>query len=238
MLESTARADSFTDFVRDVEPRLRHSLIPVVGLDAATDATAAALAYGWEHWDRLRVMDNPAGYLYRVARTKARRATHRSSALPAVSMARLPDVEPGLPAALAYAVLGIAGSYGVNARPLDDDLTTFAVRRQPADAIREISADEEVAPGLTAIQTYRMSGYGALPASNPLRVVLLVGSDDQYTATNDERTEAFAEALGTHGIDVEIVIVPDADHADVIRPRTDGGQATLVVIGDLPDDTP
>ena len=54
MLEDRAKVDSFTRFVREVEPRLRHSLIPSVGLDAATEATAEALEYGWEHWDRGR----------------------------------------------------------------------------------------------------------------------------------------------------------------------------------------
>ena len=96
MLEDRAKADSFTSFVRDVEPRLRHSLIPSLGLDAATEATAEALAYGWEHWDRLRHMDNPAGYLYRVARTKARQTPNRMALLPAVSVSHLPHVEPGL----------------------------------------------------------------------------------------------------------------------------------------------
>ncbi len=100
MLEDTTKADSFTSFVRDVEPRLRHSLIPSVGLDAATEATAEALAYGWEHWDRLRHMDNPAGYLYRVARTKARQTSKRKPVLPGVSVSHLPHVEPGLPRAL------------------------------------------------------------------------------------------------------------------------------------------
>jgi predicted RNA polymerase sigma factor len=77
MIEDRAKVDTFTSFVRDVEERLRHSLIPSVGLDAATEATAEALAYGWENWDRLRHMDNPAGYLYRVARTKARPVRNR-----------------------------------------------------------------------------------------------------------------------------------------------------------------
>ena len=100
MLEETAKVDSFTSFVRDVEPRLRHSLIPSVGLDAATEATAEALAYGWEHWDRLQHMDNPAGYLYRVARSKARKASKNTPLLPGVSVSHLPHVEPGLPRAL------------------------------------------------------------------------------------------------------------------------------------------
>ena len=100
MLEDRAKVDSFTSFVIEVEARLRHSLIPSVGLDAATEATAEALAYGWEHWDRLRHMDNPAGYLYRVARTKAQPVRNRIPVLPGVSVTRLPHVEPGLPKAL------------------------------------------------------------------------------------------------------------------------------------------
>jgi RNA polymerase sigma-70 factor (ECF subfamily) len=44
-------------------------------------------------------MANPAGYAYRVARSRAR--PRRVPQLPPVDDARLPDVEPGLPAALA-----------------------------------------------------------------------------------------------------------------------------------------
>jgi DNA-directed RNA polymerase specialized sigma24 family protein len=100
MLEDSTKVDTFTIFVKEVEARLRHALIPSVGLDAATEATAEALAYGWEHWDRLRHMDNPAGYLYRVARTKARPIERPMTVLPGVSVTRLPHVEPGLPKAL------------------------------------------------------------------------------------------------------------------------------------------
>jgi len=46
-------------------------------------------------------MENPAGYVYGVARNKARRANDdRPIGFPAVSQ-RLPDVEPGLPNAVA-----------------------------------------------------------------------------------------------------------------------------------------
>ena len=100
MPEETTKVDSFTIFVREVEARLRHALIPSVGLDAATEVTAEALAYAWEHWDRLRHMDNPAGYLYRVAQTKARSERDRGRVFPDVSVSRLPHVEPGLPEAL------------------------------------------------------------------------------------------------------------------------------------------
>ena len=45
-------------------------------------------------------MRNRAGYVYRVARSRAR-PRRTPPALPPVDAARLPDVEPGLPAALA-----------------------------------------------------------------------------------------------------------------------------------------
>ncbi len=89
---------SFTDFVREAEPRLRHALTAAYGQDRGREAVAEALAYGWQHWDRLSEMDNPAGYLYRVARSKAR--PKRRPLFSPVPMDRLPHVEPGLPAAL------------------------------------------------------------------------------------------------------------------------------------------
>jgi RNA polymerase sigma-70 factor (ECF subfamily) len=93
--------DSFTEFVRDNEPRLRHALIAGFGLQTAQEATAEALAYGWQHWNRISRMENPAGYLYRVGQTHARRARRRNPLLPAVPRDRVPWVEPGLPSALA-----------------------------------------------------------------------------------------------------------------------------------------
>lgn len=92
---------SFEEFVGRVEPRLRHALVAATGQERGREATAEALAYGWEHWDRLQDMENPAGYLYRVARTAARRARKSMVALPPVPSGELPWVEPGLPEALA-----------------------------------------------------------------------------------------------------------------------------------------
>ena len=31
------------------------------------------MVYAWQHWDRLRTMDNPVGYLWRVGRSSANR---------------------------------------------------------------------------------------------------------------------------------------------------------------------
>lgn len=91
--------ESFTVFVKDVEPRLRHALVAVFGQDQGREATAEALAYGWEHWGRVRGMENPVGYLYRVGRSRGRQP-RPAPVFAAVPTGRLPEVEPGLPAAL------------------------------------------------------------------------------------------------------------------------------------------
>ncbi len=91
---------SFTSFVSEIEPRLKHALVAAVGVDHGLEATAEALAYGWEHWNELQTMANPAGYLYRVGRTKARRLRRPPRVLPPVDQSAELRVEPGLPAAL------------------------------------------------------------------------------------------------------------------------------------------
>ncbi len=95
------RVDSFTEFVREVEIRLQTALIARYGPDLGRESAAEALAYGWEHWDRVSEMDNPAGYLYRVATSRVRRLRRRPPRLPEVEQQHWPWVEPGLPAALA-----------------------------------------------------------------------------------------------------------------------------------------
>ena len=92
-------AEEFRVFVEEVQPRLLRALVAARGIEEGKDAVAEALAYAWQHWDRVQAMANPAGYLYRVARSRARRRRSRLL-FPEVS-ASMPDVEPGLPGALA-----------------------------------------------------------------------------------------------------------------------------------------
>ena len=94
--------DSFTEFVKQTEPRLRHALSALFGTELGKEMTAESLAYGWEHWDRVREMDNPPGYLYTVGRDRGRRmiARNRPVLLP-VDVQRLPWVEPQWAGALA-----------------------------------------------------------------------------------------------------------------------------------------
>lgn len=90
---------SFTAFVRETEPRLRHALVAVFGQDRGLEATAVAVAYAFEHWERVENMENPAGYLYRVGRSRGSLERIRPSFAP-VPEVQAPNVEPGLPAAL------------------------------------------------------------------------------------------------------------------------------------------
>ena len=102
MLPDDTKRDSFTEFVDGYERRLRQALAAAFGVQVGREAAAEALAYGWEHWDRISSMDNPAGYLYRVGYDRARRMKKRRRlAMPPVRSQRLPWVEPGLPGAFA-----------------------------------------------------------------------------------------------------------------------------------------
>jgi len=94
------QVDSFTEFVRGAETRLQTVLIARYGPDLGQESAAEALAYAWEHWDRVSEMENPVGYLYRVASSRVRRLRRRPSRLPEVEQQHWPWVEPGLPAAL------------------------------------------------------------------------------------------------------------------------------------------
>ncbi len=70
-------AAAFTSFIEDVGRQLRQALVAAYGLHVGAEITADAFAYAWEHWGRISEMDNPAGYLYRVAQSSARRGIFR-----------------------------------------------------------------------------------------------------------------------------------------------------------------
>ena len=63
----------FESFADDARARLRRALIARYGPELGSEATAEAMAYAWQHWDRVGHMDNAVGYLYRVAQTTVRR---------------------------------------------------------------------------------------------------------------------------------------------------------------------
>lgn len=102
LLTDQSGLDAFAEFVSINQGRLRHALTAALGYDTGQEAAAEALAHGWEHWEKVRVMSNPVGYLYTVGRSKGRRAlfSSRRPVFPPVPEDRTPLCEPGLPAAL------------------------------------------------------------------------------------------------------------------------------------------
>jgi DNA-directed RNA polymerase specialized sigma24 family protein len=95
-------AAEFSRFARELEPRLRYALAARLPSEAATDATQEALIYAWRHWERVRAMANPGGYLYTIAKRRARRtlAGRRTRVLGEVPVEDPPPGEPGLTDAL------------------------------------------------------------------------------------------------------------------------------------------
>lgn len=101
-LSAEDRAEWFAELVTAIERGIRQSLTGALGGDLGREATAEALAYGWEHRDRLEGMDNPAGYLYRVGLNWAKKSLSRRTVVFPADTAKEPEwVEPRLPQALA-----------------------------------------------------------------------------------------------------------------------------------------
>jgi RNA polymerase sigma-70 factor (ECF subfamily) len=102
MSSERVRIEAFTDFVVDVEPRVRRALSASFGSQAGRDATAEALLVAWKNWDRVAAMDNPSGYLYRVGSNEARKPTRAALARDFSDVTeRIPWIEPELAPALA-----------------------------------------------------------------------------------------------------------------------------------------
>jgi RNA polymerase sigma factor (sigma-70 family) len=92
----------FDRFARAVGDRLRVVLVARYGVELGNDACAEALAFAWERRETVLAMENPAGYLYRVAQTAVRRDHRRRRVpdLPVEAPVTLADPEPGLHDAL------------------------------------------------------------------------------------------------------------------------------------------
>lgn len=96
-------AQEFMPFADANRLRLQRALVARYGLEIGVEAAADAMAYAWEHWDRVGAMDNPLGYLWRVAQTSVRR--HHRWRRPPELVPEIRDDDPAadrteLPAAL------------------------------------------------------------------------------------------------------------------------------------------
>ena len=73
----TDAAEALSSFLSDARCRLERALIARFGLDDGLEAASEAMVFAVAHWPRLRAMENPLGYLYRVGETSGRRLTRR-----------------------------------------------------------------------------------------------------------------------------------------------------------------
>lgn len=72
-----SRVIDFGSFVALDGQRLRRGLIARYGAELGSEVCDDALEYGFRHWARIGRMENPAGYLYRAAQSRARRRIAR-----------------------------------------------------------------------------------------------------------------------------------------------------------------
>ena len=145
----------FELFVADVEPRLRRALVAAFGAAVGRDAAADALAWAWQNWERVREIESPVGYLYRVGRTLAVRSAARDVPVSELSPgATSPgnSFEPGLAPALARlsevqrsAVVLVSG-FGYTLREAAEVLgvTASTVHRDCERALDRLRSDLEV----------------------------------------------------------------------------------------------
>jgi RNA polymerase sigma-70 factor (ECF subfamily) len=127
-----------------VEAPLRRTLVAWYGPTLGRDAAQHALEWAWAHRSRLDGIDNPAGYLFRVGQSHAKRELRRSrvpaTSLPATVVDGDSPFEPELTAALAAlseqqraAVLLVHG-YGYSFREAADVLNvSLSTLRTHAD---------------------------------------------------------------------------------------------------------
>jgi DNA-directed RNA polymerase specialized sigma24 family protein len=99
--DAVAADEAFTSFVATTEPRLRRALVAGFGPEVGADASAEAMAFAWQNWDRVRVKPNPVGYLFGVGRNQARRHRVDRVGFTLRPPEAEPWVEPGLAAAVA-----------------------------------------------------------------------------------------------------------------------------------------
>jgi RNA polymerase sigma factor (sigma-70 family) len=136
--------------------RLRQALVARYGVEQGVEAWHDAVAYSWQHRERLAGMTNPVGYLFRVAQTSVRtqRRAARRFDMPPVDPARFPEIEPGLEPALAAlterqrTVVLLVHAYGWTQREaaevLDMDVSTLRnhLQRGMDRLRRELGADD------------------------------------------------------------------------------------------------
>jgi RNA polymerase sigma-70 factor (ECF subfamily) len=85
---------SRADYVSDARPLLERALVARFGLRDGMDAASDAIEYAITHWDRVSTMENPTGYLFKLAHSKAIRSIRRSKRLTALAQEPMTSDHP------------------------------------------------------------------------------------------------------------------------------------------------
>ncbi len=94
-----AGSEDFVSWYGRVEPRVRLALMAAYGPQRGREATAEAMAWAWEHQDRIASVGSPVAYLFRVGRSRTR--LRRLRVVHGRDEWSEPWVEPALAGALA-----------------------------------------------------------------------------------------------------------------------------------------
>jgi DNA-directed RNA polymerase specialized sigma24 family protein len=145
---------SFDEFVHRVEARLRVALVATYGAHDGRAVTVDALSWAWEHWDRVRTMTNPVGYLYRVGQSASRRYATRPIPFDQVdpmaddAFAISPDLARAMMRLPAQqrTVLMLVHAFGWSQRDVATtlEITTSTVREHLDRALTRLNNDLEV----------------------------------------------------------------------------------------------
>jgi RNA polymerase sigma-70 factor (ECF subfamily) len=103
--EGRIEPSDFERFFARSERPVRFALSSRFGFEVGREATAEAMTYAWEHWDRVSGMNNPAGYVYRVGQRMARRMGSRFEP---VDFFRIESQSPVIEPKLAPALSGLS----------------------------------------------------------------------------------------------------------------------------------
>ena len=140
-----------------VSEPLRRALVLRYGIEVGSDAHGEAIAFAFENPERILTLTNPAGYLYRVAQSSARRARRwgRTLANVPIAGANHRDDVPELDRLLAdlkpmhRAAVVLTHGYGYTYREVADliGVTETAVRNYVHRALtalrRELLSEEQ-----------------------------------------------------------------------------------------------
>jgi DNA-directed RNA polymerase specialized sigma24 family protein len=83
-------SDDFEGLIEEIRSRLLPALVAKWGIEVGSDLCSDVEEYAWEHRVEVVQLENPLGYLYRVAQSKSR--SHLRWMKRTVFPSRLPDI--------------------------------------------------------------------------------------------------------------------------------------------------